>query len=511
MGDGIEYLPRSEESNKIILPVLGKGSAYAEFEVGDEDIYIPPSLDKVRLFATVGDTTDACIYIRERTSTLLIELDNVHCRFLGTEEEVVSASSPLITVRVVGDSPSGFKGFKGSSGTVGVNGGGFAGSGGDGTDGGKGTDGGRLPNVVFIGSASVAFVGGMGGSGGKGGDPAWYNSVAGRGGDGGDGGTGLVSAICRVALKDGATLDFSGGAGGEKGLSGAHGALDNPKYGDPGNSGTPFVGSREDYDNLRYVKTVNYTLSKVNVTIAGSYVSWEPVEGAEYYEMRIGDRLITTEKTAVYWKSYRDGGLISIAPFAVDEDGDIHSASPTLIDVPRYPKVTETVEYTVGYTTAFEDIRIPASVSYCRISAVDLQPETPEEAKLCSVYIEPRSTPLHIILDEVILEYIGKSSISLDPDAGLDSLVTVETAGDGASASLGVLFDNLVLTGTKTFGVATGTEELLEIIKPELNDLIVGKVYFVWQSGFDFDVYNPETVFTEENVGGVFTDYETVD
>ena len=516
MGDGIEYLPRSEESNKIILPVLGKGSAYAEFEVGDEDIYITADKNKVLLIGTSEDTTKAHIYISDRTTPLLIELDGVHCSYLGTVSKDLSPSSPLITVRVIGDSSSGFHGDYGANGSDGADGegtGSFLLGGKEpeqGGQGGQGGDGGRLPNVIFIGSQSVGFVGGHGGQGGKGGDHAPLNTVAGKGGTGGTGGTGLLVGILRVAMRDGAEVLYYGGTAGYPGYTGAYKYPNHAANGEEGQPGTPFVGSREDYDNLRYVKTVNYTLSKVNVTIAGSYVSWEPVEGAEYYELRIGDRLITTEKTAVYWKSYRDGGLISIAPFATDAEGDIHSASPTLIDVPRYPKVTEAVEYTVGYTTAFEDIRIPASVSYCRISAVDLQPETPEEAKLCSVYIEPRSTPLHIILDEVILEYIGKSSISLDPDAGLDSLVTIETAGDGASASLGVLFDNLVLTGTKTFGVATGTEELLEIIKPEFNDLVVGKVYFVWQSGFDFDVYNPETVFTEENVGGVFTDYETV-
>lgn len=177
---------------------------YKRYELSSANITIPAQVEKA-VIAGDGQYYDANIYIDTRTTPLIVEVYDVHCKYFGIKNNDNTTVNECVTVRSLGNEGSSFHGTSGSRGEAGKTGGGLLGAGGKGGRGTDGGDGGRFNYVVFEGDKPITFQGGRGGDGGNGGVANQWNTSGGTGGEGGYG-------------------KFMGMDGGDKGSNGSNGS-----------------------------------------------------------------------------------------------------------------------------------------------------------------------------------------------------------------------------------------------------------------------------------------------
>ncbi len=535
IGNGTTHKPYSKESNVIELPSMIYTEAnYKEYQLKQyEDIVIPATVEKVRITGD-GVTTYSAIVIENRAFPLIIELDNVHAKYIGIQAETVNPDASLdqiVIVRTVGSSPSSFSGYQGEEGQRGADSGGIANAGGDGGTGGKGEDAARFNNVLFVGTQNITFTGGFGGRGGRGGDPGALQTKPGQGGNGGTGGTGLVVGKCYIAMTD-ATVECKPGPGGIGGASGTPGKifgmqLDKERPGSNGPDGTDFIGEKIITQDAEFIEAATYSLSAPVPLFIGNMIYWQSCEGATEYIVRIGGEEFRTESTAIKWDSFEGGGKITVIAAADGEDGNVRSPYAT-VELPGLPDGTgQEIKY-LGATVNDSDLIIPKYVTHCKIimqqiNYDELLSGLPEDAtdeqikqafferfKLHAIYIEERDTPLYLTFEgEIMCSYIGIQGKELTDSA--DSPLLIIDSQEGSTLStVGLRYGRVLFTAGGNVQISA-SGDFFELIGNdfELRDLDCNEAYLFKNENGLFDIKNPDTAATDKFVV-IRNDFDTV-
>lgn len=167
-----------------------------------------------------GKAENSNIFIEERTSDLVITLDNAD--ILSREkasciQQRGAAKGSAIIVNIVGENrltaakpseiPATPAKGSGTKGSVGIN----------------GTHGIQYENIVFMGNGNLSLLGSEGGKGGQGAeqDNGFFTlTQAGSGGNGGNGGSGLSCTSVALCMDSAAKIIATGGEGGKGGPRG---------------------------------------------------------------------------------------------------------------------------------------------------------------------------------------------------------------------------------------------------------------------------------------------------
>lgn len=216
----------SESSSKVLVyqqsGFSSEESMTIELESGG---YVIPA--NIKYVCITGNSTNAYITIADRTSDLIVSLNNVNLTSpegkdcIATSDGEINSNNKRYTVSV---KVNGINILQGGNCTS------VPSQPSDNTSkkGGKGGDGGSclvLPYIVFCGNGSLTLNGGNGGAGGKGADSSgWSTACYGNGGDGGNGGNGIETEKAVLAMSLTGLVESYGGTAGTKGAPGANGS-----------------------------------------------------------------------------------------------------------------------------------------------------------------------------------------------------------------------------------------------------------------------------------------------
>lgn len=186
----------------------------------DKEYSVPTNVKNLKVS---GKATNSSILVEERSTDLVITLDNVD---LISREKVAciqqrgTAKGSAIIVNLVGDSRLV------ATPTAEVPATPAKGSGKDGTAGAHGAHGIQYENIVFMGNGNIYLFGAEGGKGGQGAEKAdglaGFFSVtpAGNGGNGGNGGSGFSCSTVILCMDNASKVNVQGGVGGAGGARG---------------------------------------------------------------------------------------------------------------------------------------------------------------------------------------------------------------------------------------------------------------------------------------------------